>query len=856
MSVLSSLLPEWARRLLKIDEPPSAEEAERLSNLFQERYHSFKQLLAANSKALENMAEMEHAALGDEPFGMPFVRSRSTAVGVSVFRMVRHLDELAPDTYQELFPRLQGIQDQMQDVVASRPPRPGEDLVVQLHQLRAEDADRVGPKMANLGEARAAIGALVPEGFVISASAFDLLIDQTGLQEEIERRIQATEIERTDELFALSSGLQQLIIAAEAPQKLVTALDEASRALPRSTFAVRSSALGEDTAEASFAGQYRSQLNVRPENIFEAYLDVAASKYTPQAMQYRLQRGLRDSDVAMSVGCLAMVDARAGGVTYTGNPADPSDRNIVICATWGLPKTIVDGRFGNDVFIVRRSEPPQIAERSIGVKDSIFISDPNEGVMRDTVSAERAAKPCLSDSEILEVADLALRLEEHFGVAQDVEWALDHEGRLLLLQCRPLLQMSPETDRKPPVDAGDPLLCGGVCASPGAAGGPVHWVRTTTDALAVPDGAVLVLEHPLPRWAALLGRVIAVVSEDGNIAGHLATVAREIAVPALLGVGSAKALENGRTVTVDADGLAVYPGEIPSLIESRRQRPNPMKGSPVHTVLLKVLRLVTPLNLLDPDSVDFRPSSCRTLHDITRFCHEQSVREMFNFGKDHRFPRHASKQLHHNVPMQWWVLDLDDGFKTEITGKYVKLDDIECRPMLALWEGMVDIPWDGPPAMSGKGMASVLFQATANPALSSPFKKPYAQKNYFMVSKNFMNLQSRFGFHFSSVETLVSERDRENYISFTFKGGAADLERRTARVRMLAEILEENGFVVRLTDDTAAARLGGLDPEATLARLRIIGYLLMHTRQIDMIMGDPARVRRYKDKMRKDISTL
>jgi pyruvate,water dikinase len=281
-----------------------------------------------------------------------------------------------------------------------------------------------------------------------------------------------------------------------------------------------------------------------------------------------------------------------------------------------------------------------------------------------------------------------------------------------------------------------------------------------------------------------------------------------------------------------------------------------MDGSPVQTTLRTALDLISPLTMLDPDSVDFRPSRCRTLHDITRFCHERSVREMFSFGKDHSFPRHASKQLHYGVPMQWWVLDLDDGFHKEPAGKYVHLEDIASRPMLAVWDGMVAVPWDGPPAVSGRGMASVLFEATANPAIATPFRKPYAQRNYFMISKRFMNLQSRFGFHFSTVEALVSERDRENYISFSFRGGAADLERKTARVRMLAEILEASGFRVRLTADTADARIGGLDADATARRLRIIGYLIMHTRQLDMVMGDPAMARRYRSKIEGDIASL
>jgi len=862
MGRVQELLGEWIRRLFGGGEHAlTAEDAEHLSTLFKDRYLSFRQLLAANSKALTLMAEMERAGAGVHPFGMPFVRSRCTAVGVSVYQMVRHLDALAPGKYGELVNRRETIRGEIRTVAGWITRRRVGRLVTGLSEIRRADVDDVGSKMANLGEALAEIGAVVPEGFVISSTAFDLLIEHNDLEAEVERQIQATEVERTDELFALSSRLQQLIIAAEVPEELAEAVRGAVHELKarlgdRLRLAIRSSALGEDSAEASFAGQYRSQLNVRPEHLLDAFLDVAASKYTPQAMHYRLRRGLRDGDVTMSVGCLTMVDARTGGVAYTGNPRDPSDRDIVVAATWGLPKTIVDGRFGNDVFVVRRDEPLLITNRTVANKDSIFVCDPNEGVTRGVVEPDRARVPCLSDVEVLEVTRLALRLEEHFGVVQDVEWAIDRHDRLVLLQCRPLQQVGSGIERAPPADAGAIVLAGGVCASPGAAAGPVYWVRTTTDALGVPDGAVMVLEHPLPRWAALLGRVRAVVSEEGNIAGHLATVAREVGVPALLGVGPAAGLEQGSLVTVDADGLAVYEGEVGSLIEGRLERPNPMVGSPVHAALMAVLEHISPLNLLDPDGADFRPASCRTLHDITRFCHEQSVREMFAFGKDHRFPRHASKQLHYKVPMQWWVLDLEDGFHHDVKGKYVRLEDIASRPMHALWDGMVAVPWDGPPAMTGRGMASVLFEATANPALSTPFRKPYAQRNYFMISRTFMNLQSRFGFHFSTVETLVSERDLENYVGFTFKGGAADMKRKIARVNLLAEILEESGFEVKVTEDSAVARLGGLDADATASRLRIVGYLIMHTRQLDMIMGDPQAVGLYGAKLRKDIASL
>jgi pyruvate,water dikinase len=291
-------------------------------------------------------------------------------------------------------------------------------------------------------------------------------------------------------------------------------------------------------------------------------------------------------------------------------------------------------------------------------------------------------------------------------------------------------------------------------------------------------------------------------------------------------------------------------------LEGRAQRPNLMGGSPIQATLKGALEHISPLTLLDPSSPDFRPANVQTMHDITRFCHEMSVREMFSFGTDNEFPKYAAKQLHHNVPMQWWVLNLDDGFTHDIAGKYVKLDEITCGPMHALWDGMVAVPWDGPPAVSGSGFASVLFEATRNPALSTPFRKPYAQRNYFMVSSTFLNLQSRFGFHFSTVETLAGERDDENYILFSLKGGAADAERRCRRAQFISELLADRGFSLKVIEDTVTARASALPSDAILAMVKVVGYLLMHTRQLDMIMGDAGARQHYRAKLEADIESL
>ncbi|MFH1019977.1 MAG: PEP/pyruvate-binding domain-containing protein [Pseudomonadota bacterium] len=820
-----------------------------LQAAFRTHYKEFRALLTANNNALELMAEMEQALGPGHPFGMAFVRGNCTALSVNIYKMIHHLTRLADGRYTELDQPFRAVTKQLEQVIASRPVSAEGAAILAMAEVDASTVDQVGEKMANLGEVRNRVGLRTPDGFVITATAARRFIEANALQVEINRRLKGLDLDNLEELYTVSAGIQGLISNAPLPAELEEAILAQHRQLdtgPQTELlvALRSSALGEDSSNVSFAGQYRTQLNVSREFVGQAYREIVAGKYKSQAIVYRQQRGYRHQDVQMCVGCLRMVDAAVSGVMYSRAPDDPRSPFVIIQAAPGLACTVVDGSGASEQLRVSRTAPHSILHRASATEQS----------------------QSLTEAQAAELATVGIRLEEHFGTPQDIEWSIDRAGLLYILQSRPLGRPASGEVQElyahgtTAADLPEPLLRDGVCASQGVGCGPVFTVRSSLDLLRFPKGAVLVIETPYPDWASLLNRAVAVVSETGQQAAHLATVAREFGIPAIFGMEQALAtLENHRLITVDATAGKVYAGKIESLLALAAPKPNLMAGSPVYKILTEALIHITPLNLTDPASPFFRPEACQTLHDLTRFCHEKAVVEMFTFGERYGFNDKAAKQLVvENSPAQWWVIDLDDGFTPDFNpeSRYIHLGHITSVPMQAIWQGMTAFPWSGPPPVSLGGFGSIIFQSTRNPNLDPAVRSSMAAKNYFLISKNFCNLSVRLGYHFALVEANLGEFLTENYVSFQFKGGAADQNRRLLRIRLISEILGEFGFRVEQKVDAMTARIEKKPGPYLLERLKILGYLLIHTRQIDMVMADEGMAARYRQKIMAGLHTL
>lgn len=848
MAVLKRL-----RRWLGRGEPPAPDPAElareeEFKVRLRERCARFRRLLSANKSALEAMSDVEERLAGVKPFGMDYVRAASTRTVTAVFQMVRELNALSDNGYaslQEAFDRIRGDMERLLALPehAARGP-----LILPLADVRLTDLPRVGGKMANLGELAANVGLDVPDGFAVTVAAYYRFMEYNGLRSELERRIQATDMRSLDEVFSLSAALQQCVLAAPLPPDLEAAVTEAVEAMKERAgddllLALRSSAVGEDALGVTFAGQYRSELNVPPEEACEVWKEIVASKYAVTAMSYRYQRGIPDDVAPMSVGVLAMVRAGAGGVAYSRDPvaASRGQERVVLNAVPGLPQAVVDGAVTPDVFVFSRENPPRLLEKH---------------------PADAAAAPSLTAVQAAELARVALALEEYYNEPQDVEWALEAgDGRIMVLQSRPLREADGGPDRGEGAQATElppgltVLAGGGVPVSPGVGMGPAFVARKEADMLSFPEGGVLVVERAYPRWATLLARASGLVSETGGMAGHLASVAREYRLPAVFSLPDAcRLLENAGDVTLDANRNVVLDGRQAQLIPPMAAPPNLMAGSPVYLRLEALAQLMTPLHLLDPDAPEFAPQHCRSLHDITRFCHEKAVRLMFD--DDAGVGRRMGKQLKAGVKLQYWVVDMGGGFTRTVGGPVVDLSEIASAPMLALWEGMVAVPWAGPPSSGAAGFMSVVFESAMNPELESTAPTTMAERNFFIIGDRYMILQARYGYHFCTVECLAGEDSHENFVNFQFKGGAADRERRRLRARMLAGLLEGHGFRADVKDDSLFAVAEGFDAAETLRKTRLLGYLLIHSRQVDMIMRESAKAEALRKKLAGDMDAL
>jgi pyruvate,water dikinase len=308
----------------------------------------------------------------------------------------------------------------------------------ELHELRGADADAFGGKSASLGELLAG-GIPVPGGFALSTSAFRAFLDHHELDAHIHAKLGFLDLEDMAALHAASDAVAALIAQAELPPDVRDEIAARYAALGEPPVAVRSSARGEDGADATFAGQQETYLWVHgTDGVCAAVRDCWASLYSAPAITYRAKMGDPADAPAMGVTIQSMVDAAVSGVLFTCNPVSGDPSMVAVNASWGLGLAVVGGEVTPDDFLVSKITR-EVVRSTINDKHVEHVPDPaGGGTVEREVDAERRRAPCLDEGQLAELADLAKTVQRHFGSHQDVEWAIDREGRLHVLQARPV----------------------------------------------------------------------------------------------------------------------------------------------------------------------------------------------------------------------------------------------------------------------------------------------------------------------------------------------------------------------------------------------------------------------------------
>ena len=841
------------RKWIAPKDRPSKED---LNEVFRFKYSCFKDLLSSNEDNLNIITDIEQKLLGQQIFGMAYVRTVSARTVFHTLRMIKSLNALSGNRYLPLFEALESINSSIKAELEKKKELPVTEFVLPYSQIDKEKVDWVGGKSANLGEVLTRVHLPIPEGFAITVRAFDAFFAQNDLVDEVNKRKMDLDPNDPNTIALVSEEIQRLIIMAQVPSELEAAIlsaydglrekagGHASKPFPK--ISMRSSAIGED-AELSHAGQYLSMLNVSADKLSQTYKFIVASLYTPRAISYRLAKGIREEDVVMSVACLRMVESTASGIAYSRHPFNMLDDNIMISAVWGLGPYAVGGVITPDTYTVSKDSQFRILESKISRKPVQLICNPDGGLLDIPVPQELQDKPCLTPEQVRALAECTLKLEEHFKCPQDIEWALDKEGRLLILQSRPLrlntLQEGGSEKVMPRLTGYSLLVENGAVAYPGVGCGPAFHIHSEDDLLHFPDGAVLVAKQASPKFVMAMQKAQAIVTDSGSVTGHMASLAREFAVPSVLDAkqGTTR-IPDGEWITVDAYSGRVYLGKVRELLDLQKPRESHMQGTPVYETLNQVARWIVPLTLVDPQSPAFAPQSCKTLHDIMRFVHELSYFEMFKISDIVSAQAGAALKVDAPIPLDLFVVDLGEGLSNlSEKSRKVKVEQIASIPFRAVLKGMMheELRSQAPRPIEFKGLFSVMSEQMFSNPLSA---ERFGDRSYALISDRYMNFSSRVGYHYSVLDSYCGETVSKNYITFSFKGGAADDLRRNRRARAIARVLEELDFIVEVKGDMVSGRFQKFDRSATEEKLEMVGRLLQFTRQMDMLMANESSV--------------
>lgn len=826
-----------------------------LRTSFMNKYSAFRNLLIENNRVLTLIADMQEKLSGEYLFDKQYINSNASEIADRVNNIIKHLNALSAEKYLKLYDRYDSVRAEIESAFLRKVEIPESELTLPLEKLTGEMYLIAGGKFAQLGEVRNRLGIQTPDGFVITSHAFKKFTGHNNLVEQINERLSALDIRSLEALNRVSSEIQDIVVNSEVPDDLCHAVAASVEVFKQTSgeqrplFAIRSSAIFED-GEFSFAGQYATFLSIPEAAILQKYKEVVASLFTPRAIFYYKTKGFSDEEMVMAVGVLKMVDAKAGGVAYTRDPNNPEIDHITINAVPGLGKSVVDGTVSPDLYIVSRHPENIIKEKRVSRQQTMLIGGDDGNIKTIAIPDNLKNSQSIDDKQIKQIAQYALEMERHYDAPQDIEWVIEQDGEPSIIQTRPLRTVKTEGDLCVPrrIAGKNLLIDKGVIACKGIGHGKAFILKDEEELKEFPEGSVLIAKNTSTKFVTVMNKASAIITDVGGITGHMASLSREYNIPTILDTEIATTtIKNGQLITVDAVNCNIYEGVVEELLNLAPKKKDHLRETILYKTLERVLKHISPLNLVNPAADTFTPEHCMTFHDITRFAHEKAMNEMFSIGEGHNIDSLDPVELKAGIPMNTSILDIDGCISTN--SRKVSPGDIDSIPFSAFFKGLAAMKWPEPRPADLKGFFEMVAHTASIPEEEL---RQTGEQSFALLSKNYMNFSIRLGYHFSMVEAYAGYEINNNYIKFFFKGGGASIDRRIRRTNLIKEILKMLDFSVTVKDDVVDAILSKYRQSSVERILELIGRFTVFTKQLDMALYNDAVVEMFVEEFAKD----
>lgn len=785
-------------------------------------FAKFQRIQKLNTRVLELMAEMEQALGGEYIFDRAFLDRSVRQLSSLTYQVVYSINAMSQNRYMDLYDRFQSIKSILDDVLGGGLGPYANSLTLPYSELSLEMEPLVGVLNVCLAEAKARLDIEAPEGFAVTVTGCRRFLEANGIDG-------TTSNGNRDEMA-------RTLDAASWPDELKTAIQEELDRL-----SAKRPALNHLTVRACSAGgppgilpEIKGATRVLPEDIFSACKDALAEyivKTNGSESKASVALAIHEATPAVAAGSiksLASAHFASGLFSITAAPLDPPQES--------------------ERFLVRRIYPFELVQTD---RSAPGANDTRQGTAK---ALEHKSRHFLRGSSLLEpaflraLAESTLAIERMIGCMQEIQWARGDSDRPILLDVR--VSDGATDEGSPACKTGDVLhkanvlLKGGETVQTGIVAGRVVHVANDGDLQDFPHGGIAIVHAANPKLSLILRKASGIVTEIGSSIGHLATVARELRIPAVFGATGALArIPNGAEVTLDAGEQTVFEGLIESLLSCGQCGSELYPTDPEYATLRSLLRWIMPLDLIDPDSPDFSVENCRTYHDLIHFAHERSVDELLHIQEYANGVNNLqARSIHLGIPAEIVVVDLGGGIR-ETASNVLTVDDVTSVPFREFLRGLtLKEMWScAPVAFRLRDIFSGLDRTFA--AMSA--SPEYSGVNHAIVGANYMNLGLRLGYHFSVVDSTLGDNVNQNTVYFRFAGGFGDERKRALRARLIQSVLEELRFRVMVKGDLVVGKLKIASRAEVGDALITLGQLTGFTRQLDLSMTSEEKIEEF-----------